>query len=134
MEYIGYPHYKIRTPKKSVQPSAQQMQMLQQQKFWGMIAIGATVLGFMAASVIMMLDTSTMLFRECSKASNTSAFLMSIFFFSFLLAGIMALGEGFRFFENKRGGISNKSGLLLWTVATTIILGSIALTMLKFTC
>lgn len=102
--------------------------------FWGLVAIGAIVPGYLTAVIVMLTDPGTLLMRDCDKASNMSAYLIFNSHLFFCLSGMIALGEGLHFFENTGRGIPHKSGFLLWTVVIALALGSIELMMLKLSC
>jgi hypothetical protein len=103
-------------------------------EFWGIVAVCATVMGFMIAAGIMMINFNVMRMRYCFNASNTSAFVMLNAALFFVLGGVMAIGEAFNYFDNKKRGIPHKIGTVFWLVIVTITLGSVGLVMLKISC
>ena len=102
--------------------------------FWAIVAVGATVVGFLIAAIIMMTNFDMMRMRGCFNASNMSAYLMFNVLMFFVLAGVMAIGEVFNYFDNKKRGIPHKPSSLLWLFTITMALGSIGLVMLKRSC
>jgi len=110
------------------------IEMMSSRDFWVIVAVGMTLLGFLAAAAIMMTDFDMMRMRNCFNASNISAYLMFNVLMFFMFGGVMAIGEVFNYFDNKRRGIPHKSSSLLWFVAVTISLGSVGLVLLKNSC
>lgn len=108
--------------------------MMYTRDFWAIVAVGATVAGFLIAAIIMMTNFDMMRMRGCFNASNMNAYLMFNVLMFFVLAGVMALGEVFNYFDNKKRGIPHKSSSLLWLFTITMALGSIGLVMLKVSC
>lgn len=102
--------------------------------FWAIFAVAATVAGFLAAAIIMMINFDAMRMRNCFNASNLNAYLMFNILMFFALGGFMALGEAFNYFDNKRRGFPHKLGQMFWFFIVTIALGSIGLVMLKISC
>jgi len=102
--------------------------------FWGILAIGTTVVGFLIAAGIMMIDFNVMRMRNCFNASNMSAYLMFNVLMFFVMGGVMALGEAFNYFDNKKRGIPHKLGSVFWLIIVTTSLGSVGLVMLKISC
>ena len=108
--------------------------MMLTREFWGIIAVGVTVVGFLVAAGIMLIDFDGMRMRNCFNASNMSAYLMFNVLMFFALGGVMALGEVFNYFDCKKQGVEHKVGPLFWLVIITTALGSIGLVMLKVSC
>jgi hypothetical protein len=108
--------------------------MMCTREFWGIVTVGTTVIGFLIAAGIMMVNFDVMRMRNCFNASNMSAYVMFNVLLFFVLGGAMALGEAFNYFDNKKRGIPHKLGLVFWLVIVTITLGSIGLVMLKISC
>lgn len=109
-------------------------EMMCTRDFWVIVAVGGTVLGFLAAAIIMMTNFDMMRMKNCFNASNLSAYLMFNVLMFFVFGGMMALGEVFNYFDNKRRGIPHKPSSLLWFVTITISLGSVGLVLLKNSC
>ena len=103
-------------------------------EFWGIVAVGATVIGFLMAAGIMMINFDAMRMRNCFNASNMSAYVMFNVLMFFVLGGVMALGEAFNYFDNKKRGIPHKLGYVFWLIMVTVALGSTGLVMLKISC
>lgn len=108
--------------------------MMCTREFWGIVAVGATVVGFLIAAGIMLIDLDIMRMRNCFNASNMSAYLMFNTLMFFVFGGMLALGETFNYFDNKRRGIPHKRSSLLWFIIVTTALGSVGLMMLKSSC
>lgn len=102
--------------------------------FWAIFAVGMTVVGFLIAAMIMMINFDMMRMRNCFNASNMSAYLMFNVLLFFVFGGVVAMGEVFNYFDNKKRGIPHKPSSLLWFVTITMTLGSIGLVMLKLSC
>lgn len=102
--------------------------------FWGIVAVGATVSGFLIAALIMMTNFDIMRMRNCFDASNMSAYLMFNTLLFFVFGGMLAIGEVFNYFDNRRRGIPHKRSALFWFVMVTTTLGSIGLVLLKISC
>jgi len=102
--------------------------------FWGIVAVGATVMGFLFIAFVMQTNFSIMRMRNCFYASNMSAYLMFNTLLFFVLAGLMALGEAFNYFDNKQRGIPHKRTSMFWMIIFTTTLGSIGLYLLKISC
>ena len=102
--------------------------------FWGIVAVAATVLGFLIAAGIMMINFDIMRMKNCFNASNMSAYLMFNILLFFVLGGVIALGEVFNYFDNKRRGVPHKISSVFWLVIITTSLGIIGLVMLKASC
>ncbi len=108
--------------------------MMCTREFWGIVAIGTTVVGFLMAAGIMMINFDIMRMKNCFKASNMSAYVMFNVLMFFVLGGVMAIGEGFNYFDNKKRGIPHKLGSVFWLIMVTVTLGSVGLVMLKISC
>ena len=102
--------------------------------FWGIVIVGTAVVGFLIAAIIMMINFNAMRMRDCFHASNMNAYLMFNVLLFFGLAGAMAIGEAFNYFDNKRRGIPHRISSIFWFFSITITLGSIGLVMLKISC
>jgi len=102
--------------------------------FWGIVAVGATLVGFLAAAMIMLINFDMMHMRTCFNASNISAYLMFNTLLFFVFSGLLALGEVLNYFDNKRRGIPHKRSSLFWFFMITLALGSVGLVMLKISC
>jgi hypothetical protein len=103
-------------------------------EFWAIVAVGATIVAFMVAAFIMLTNFDAMRMRSCFNASNLSAYLMfnTLLFFAF--GGLLAVGEVFNYFDNKKRGIPHKSVSIFWFVIVTVALGAVELVMLKMSC
>lgn len=108
--------------------------MMCTREFWGIVAIGTTVLGFVISALIMLIKFDPMRMRNCFNASNMNAYLMFNVLMFFSLAGVMSLGEAFNYFDNKKRGIPHKLGSIFWLIMVTTTLGSVGLVMLKISC
>jgi hypothetical protein len=108
--------------------------MMRTRDFWGIVAVGSTVVGFLLAAGVMLIDFDAMRMRNCFNASNISAYLMFNTLLFFVFGGMLALGEAFNYFDNKRRGIPHRLGSVFWLVIITTALGSIGLVMLKISC
>lgn len=108
--------------------------MMCTREFWGIVAVGATVVGFLIAAAMMLINFDAMRMKNCFDASNMSAYLMFNVLLFFVFGGMLALGEVFNYFDNKKRGIPHKSSSLFWFVIVTTALGSIGLVMLKASC
>lgn len=102
--------------------------------FWGIVAVGTTVVGFLVVAGSMLINFDSMRMRSCFNASNWSAYLMFNVLMFFLFAGVMALGEAFNYFDSKRRGEPHKLGTTFSLLIVTMALGSIGLVMLKISC
>lgn len=103
-------------------------------EFWGIVAVGTTVIGFLFAAGSMMVNFDSMRMRDCFNASDWSAYLMFNILMFFIFAGVMALGEAFNYFDSKKRGEPHKLGSTFSLVIITTALGSIGLVMLKISC
>ncbi|MEJ1959490.1 MAG: hypothetical protein WDM70_08785 [Nitrosomonadales bacterium] len=103
-------------------------------EFWGIVAVGTTVTAFVIAAIIMLTNFSIMRMRNCFNASNLNAYLMFNLLLFFVFGGMLALGEAFNFFDNKKRGIPHKRGGMFWFTLITTSLGSVELIMLKVSC
>lgn len=103
-------------------------------EFWAIVAVGATIVAFMVAAFIMLTNFDAMRMRSCFNASNLSAYLMfnTLLFFAF--GGLLAVGEVFNYFDNKKRGLPHKSVSIFWFVIVTVALGAVELVMLKISC
>ena len=102
--------------------------------FWAILAVCLTIIGFLIAAIIMMINFDMMRMRNCFSASNTNAFIMFIILIFFVFGGLVAMGEAFNYFDNKKRGIPHKIGSLVWLFSLTMTLGSAGLVMLKISC
>jgi hypothetical protein len=103
-------------------------------EFWGLVAVGTTVIGFLMAAGSMMVNFDSMRMRDCFNASDLNAYLMFNILMFFVFAGVMALGEAFNYVDSKRRGEPHKLGSTFSLVIITTALGSIGLVMLKISC
>jgi hypothetical protein len=103
-------------------------------EFWGLLAVGATVVGFLAVAGSMLINFDSMRMRNCFNASDLNAYLMFNILMFFVFAGVMALGEAFNYFDNKKRGEPHKLGSTFSLIIITTALGSIGLVMLKISC
>ena len=103
-------------------------------EFWAIVAIGALVAAFLVAAFVMLTNFNVMRMRSCFNASNMSAYLMLNALLFFVFGGLMALGEVFNYFDNKKRGIPHKSISLFWFVVITVVLGIAELVLLKVSC
>lgn len=102
--------------------------------FWAVVAVGMTVIGFLLAAIIMMINFDIMRMRSCFNASNLNAYLMFNILLFFVFDGMLAIGEVFNYFDNKRRGIPHTRSALFWFIIITMALGSGGLVMLKISC
>ena len=102
--------------------------------FWGVVAVATTVAAFLVAAFIMMTNFNIMRMRNCFNASNMSAYLMLNTVLFFVFGGLLAVGEAFNYFDNKKRGIPHKKISLFWFVIITMTLGTIELVMMKVSC
>jgi hypothetical protein len=103
-------------------------------EFWGVVAVGATMAAFMATAFVMLTNFDAMRMRSCFNASNMSAYLMLNTVLFFVFGGLLAVGEMFNYFDNRKRGIPHKSIALFWFVIITVALGTVELVMLKVFC
>ena len=103
-------------------------------EFWGMVAIGAIVEAFFVAAFVMLTNFDAMRMRSCFHASNMSAYLLLNTLLFFVFGGLLAVGEVFNYFDNKKRGIPHKTISLFWFVIITVSLGTVELVMIKQSC
>ena len=102
--------------------------------FWGVVAVAATVAAFLVAAFVMMTNFDIMRMRNCFNASNMSAYLMLNTVLFFVFGGLLAVGEAFNYFDNRKRGIPHKKISLFWFVIITMTLGTVELMMMKVSC
>ena len=102
--------------------------------FWAVFAVGATLVGFLVAAMIMLINFDMMRMRNCFNASNISAYLMFNTLLFFVFSGLLALGETLNYFDNRKRGIPHQRSSLFWFFMLTMALGSIGLVLLKLSC
>ena len=103
-------------------------------EFWGIVAVGATVVGFLVAAGGILINFDSMRMRSCFGASNWIAFLMFNVLMFFVFAGIAAMGEAFNYFDSRKRGEPHQLGATFALVIATTALGSIGLVILKNSC
>lgn len=102
--------------------------------FWAIFVVGSTLVGFLIAAIIMMINFDMMRMKNCFNASNTNAYLMFNILLFFVFDGLLALGEAFNYFDNRKRGIPHQLSSLVWFFSITLALGSAGLIMLKIAC
>jgi hypothetical protein len=102
--------------------------------FWSILAVSSTVGGFLIAAMVMLTNFDIWRMRNCFHASNMSAYLMFNALLFFVFGGMLAMGEVFNYFDNKKRGIPHKRKSLFWFVIITSTLGTVELVMLKISC
>jgi hypothetical protein len=102
--------------------------------FWAIVAICVTMGGFLTAALIILTNFDIWRMRNCFYASNMNTYLMFNTFLFFVFGGMLALGEVFNYFDNRKRGIPHKRGSIFWFVIITSTLGTVELMMLKESC
>ena len=108
--------------------------LMQTREFWSVAAVGATVVGFLIAAMSMLINFDLMRMRNCFDASNFNAYLMFHILLFFVFDGMLAIGEIFNYFDDRRRGIPHKIGTLFWLIIITTALGSAGLIMVRVSC
>lgn len=108
--------------------------MMSTTEFWGIVAAGATLIGFLLSGAIMLTNFDMMRMSNCFNASNLSAYLLFNVLLFFVFDGLLALGEIFNYFDNRKNGIPYKRSAMFWLAIVTLALGSIGLIMVKNSC
>lgn len=108
--------------------------MMTTRDFWAAVAVGGTMVGFLAAAFVIMTNFDMMRMRNCFNASNLNAYLMFNVLMFFVFGGVLALGETFNYFDSKRRGVPHARGAIFWFLILTIALGSSGLVLLKISC
>lgn len=103
-------------------------------EFWSIVAVAATVVGFLVVAGGMLINFDSMRMRSCFGASNWNAFLMFNILMFFIFAGIASLGEAFNYFDSKKRGRPHKPGSTFTLIIVTTALGSVGLVILKHAC
>jgi len=108
--------------------------MMSTRDFWAIVAVGSTLVGFLIAALIILTNFNIMRMRSCFNASNMNAYLMFNALLFFVFAGMMAMGEVFNYFDNKKRGIPHNRKSIIWLVIVTTSMGTAGLVMLKISC
>jgi hypothetical protein len=102
--------------------------------FWSVAAVCFTVGSFFVASFIILTNFNVMRMRNCFHASNMSTYLMFNTLLFFVFGGLLAMGEVFNYFDNKKRGVPHKRNAIFWFITITSTLGTLELIMLKISC
>ena len=108
--------------------------LMRTRAFWAIVSICLTVSAFLVTAFIMLTNFNVMRMRNCFNASNMSTYLMFNTLMFFALGGMLAMGEAFNYFDNKKRGIPHKSAAVFWFVIITSTLGTVELILLKNSC
>jgi len=108
-------------------------QLITSREFWVLTGIGVALLGIIVVGMVM-LTNFEMARMSCGKLGDLPAYLMFNTFIIFVFGGLVAMGEGFSYFDNKKRGFPVKKGWLMTFLGTALLLGIVGLVMLKIYC
>ncbi|MFA7242859.1 MAG: hypothetical protein WC091_22365 [Sulfuricellaceae bacterium] len=108
-------------------------ELLCSRDFWMLTGIGLTLFGILVAGMIM-LTNFDMARMSCGKMEDMPAFLLINIFIIFVFGGLVAMGEGFTYFDEKKLGFRPRKSYLLTFLGAALLLGIVGLVMLKVYC
>jgi hypothetical protein len=120
--------------KKSFDDSINEIwEMLCSRDFWILTGIGLTLLGILVTGMVMLtnFDLARM---SCGRLDDLPAFLMFNVFIIFVFGGLVAMGEGFTYIDNKKRGYRPRKNYLMIFLGVALVLGITGLVMLKAFC
>ncbi len=108
-------------------------QLITSREFWVLTGIGLALLGILVTGMVM-LTNFDMARMSCGRLGDLPAYLMFNLFIIFVFGGLVAMGEGFTYFDNKKRGFPVKKGWLMTFLGVALLLGIAGLVMLKVYC
>lgn len=108
-------------------------QLLTSRDFWVLTGIGLALLGILVGGIVMLInfDVGRM---SCNTMGDLPAYLMFNTLIIFVFGGLVAMGEGFTYFDNKKRGFPVKKGWLMTFLGVALVIGVFGLVMLKIYC
>ena len=120
--------------KKSFDESVNEIwELISSRDFWMLTGIGLSLLGVLVTGMVM-LTNFDMGRMSCGQLENLPAYLMLNTTIIFVFGSLVALGEGFSYFENKKRGFHPSKNHLLLFLGAALLLGIAGLVMLKVYC
>lgn len=108
-------------------------EMLRSRDFWMLTGIGLALLSILVSGMVM-LTNFDMARMTCGKMDDMPAFLTINIFIIFVFGGLVAMGEGFTYLDEKKRGFRPTKNYLLVFLGTALLLGIIGLVLLKIYC